>query len=184
MDLELSDYRYYRFLTPDAYKTGRANQEIYDEKKCFVCRVLTSTDPEGCVTEYGYNDYSQIATLAVNGNTAAYEYDLAGNISAVTDAEGRRVTFAYDLSGNLTQITYPDGTTETTQYDLLGRVVLATPCTGLRHRPPQYALRCVKHGSLPYNHQSTGCHTRPVLFSCLKSFRIMCKKLFLVRYCY
>ena len=32
MDLELSDYRYYRFLTPDAYKTGRANQEIYDEK--------------------------------------------------------------------------------------------------------------------------------------------------------
>ena len=93
--------------------------------------MLTSTDPEGCVTEYGYNDYSQIATLTVNGNTAAYEYDLAGNISAVTDAEGRRVTFAYDQNGNLTQITFPDGTTETTQYDLLGRVVLATPRTGL-----------------------------------------------------
>ena len=93
--------------------------------------MLTSTDPEDCVTEYGYNDYSQIATLTVNGNTAAYEYDLAGNISAVTDAEGRRVNFAYDQNGNLTQITYPDGTTETTQYDLLGRVVLATPRTGL-----------------------------------------------------
>lgn len=33
MDLELSDYRYYRFLTPDAYQTGRANQEIYEKEE-------------------------------------------------------------------------------------------------------------------------------------------------------
>lgn len=32
MDLEISDYRYYRFLTPDTYQTGRANQEIYEEE--------------------------------------------------------------------------------------------------------------------------------------------------------
>ncbi len=77
-------------------------------------RALTMTDPEGCVTEYGYNENSQIASLTVNGNATLYEYDAAGNIAAVTDAEGRRVTFAYDLNGNLTEVIYPDGTKDTT----------------------------------------------------------------------
>lgn len=89
------------------------------------------TDPEGCVTEYGYNENSQIARMTVNGNATLYEYDAAGNIAAVTDAEDRRVAFAYDLNGNLTEIVYPDGTKDTTQYDALGRVILSTPRTGL-----------------------------------------------------
>lgn len=67
----------------------------------------------------------------MNGNATLYEYDAAGNIAAVTDAEDRTVAFAYDLNGNLTGIVYPDGTKDTTQYDALGRVILSTPRTGL-----------------------------------------------------
>lgn len=33
-----------------------------------------------------------------------YEYDLNGNVTAVTDAEGRRLAFEYDALGNLTAI--------------------------------------------------------------------------------
>ena len=56
------------------------------------------------MTEYGYNENSQIARMTVNGNATLYEYDAAGNIAAVTDAEDRTVAFTYDLNGNLTEI--------------------------------------------------------------------------------
>ena len=56
----------------------------------------------------------------MNGNATQYEYDAAGNVTAVTDAEGRRVTFAYDLAGRMTETVYPDGSKDTTEYNLLG----------------------------------------------------------------
>ena len=47
------------------------------------------------ITEYGYDDAGYLARMAVNGRATAYEYDAAGNIAALTDAEGRRVAFGY-----------------------------------------------------------------------------------------
>ena len=66
-----------------------------------------------------------------NGNESLYEYDAMGNVSSVTDAEGRCIQLAYDLNGNLTEILYPDGTKDLTEYDALGRVVQSMPRTGL-----------------------------------------------------
>ena len=51
------------------------------------------------MTEYGYNENSQIARMTVNGNATLYEYDAAGNIAARRTREGRRVEFAYDPNG-------------------------------------------------------------------------------------
>ena len=86
-------------------------------------RLTTQTDATGLVTEYGYDENSQLISVVTNGNESLYEYDAMGNVSSVTDAEGRCVKLAYDLNGNLTEIIYPDGTNDVTEYDALGRVV-------------------------------------------------------------
>ena len=83
------------------------------------------------MTEYGYDENSQPTSVVTNGNESLYEYDAMGNVSSVTDAEGRCVKLAYDLNGNLTEIIYPDGTKDVNEYDALGRVVQSTPRTGL-----------------------------------------------------
>lgn len=109
--------------------------------------VLTKTDPSGGLTTYVYDDASQlIASTSPRGNlsgadpaasTTRYEYDLAGNRTAVIDPLGNRTTSQYDAAGRLTAVTDPrgnlagaEGFTTRYGYDRAGRQTDLTDPTG------------------------------------------------------
>jgi len=58
-----------------------------------------------------------------NGNyTTLYAYDLASNLTQVTDAAGNVTTLSYDLLGRKTGMTDPNMETWTYQYDGVGNL--------------------------------------------------------------
>ena len=68
-------------------------------------RFTTVTDPLGFVTRYDYDAASQLTAItgpAVGGTSAMrqFAYDSRGNVSSVTDGEGRTTTYQYDDRGN------------------------------------------------------------------------------------
>ena len=74
-------------------------------------------------TDYEYNTDGQTTKIigAADLPTAArpetvYTYNASGQVSSVTDPEGRLTSFAYDSLGRQTQVTYPDTSTEQTLY--------------------------------------------------------------------
>ena len=59
-------------------------------------------------------------SVTVHESRTEYEYDLSGNITAMTDAEGRRVRFEYDGAGNVVKTIYPDESCDLAEYDQQG----------------------------------------------------------------
>ena len=92
-------------------------------------RLIGETSPIGSGTRYTYES-GRLTATSVNGNETRFTYDLAGNITSVTDAEGRRIELRYDALGNLTAVLYPDGTQDAYEYDALSRLVTYTPRLG------------------------------------------------------
>lgn len=97
-------------------------------------RVSTETSPAGRARDYQYNDLHKLVAVdlpavadplagqAVVRPRFAYEYDPAGNPSALVDARGRRTGFLYDEFGRARSRTLPLGQTETNSYDNFGRL--------------------------------------------------------------
>jgi RHS repeat-associated protein len=103
------------------------NKTSYDA----IGQVLTTTDPNGHVTTYAYDDAgrrSQV-TNALNQITT-FVYDNAGNQLSMKDANTHTTTYTYDNANRRTQVTYPDSKFETTTYDALGRVSARTDANG------------------------------------------------------
>lgn len=111
--------------------------------------VVSQTDPHGGLTTYVYDDASQlVASTSARGNlsgadpaasTTHYEYDLAGNQTAVIDPLGHRTTYQYDAADRLTAVTDPRGNlagaspqafTTRYGYDRAGRQTSVTDPTG------------------------------------------------------
>lgn len=105
--------------------------------------VLSQRDPSGFATTYTYDllnrvktqqfgtlskttfNYSNVGNLLsrVQGSqTLAWEYDGRSNLTASTDARGKRTMHDYDLAGNLKKQTLPSGHTRRWDYDLAGRL--------------------------------------------------------------
>lgn len=55
-------------------------------------------------------------------NTWAYTYDLAGNVSQVSDPLGSVVSYGYDTFNRVTSIEYPSGSTTSMTYDAAGNL--------------------------------------------------------------
>ena len=75
--------------------------------------IDTMTDPLGRVTDYDYNSRGLLTsvTYAVGTDdeaTVAYEYDAAGNQTAMIDGEGNRTEYEYDALDRPTRIIEPD----------------------------------------------------------------------------
>jgi len=107
--------------------------------------LLTETDPLGRETEYLYDvdpessSFGWLVTVTMAAGTAVaaathYEYDTAGNVTAIVDPLGRRTEMAYDALDRLVMITGqdPDGpsnplTAPVTSftYDAIGRLLTA-----------------------------------------------------------
>lgn len=77
--------------------------------------IDTETDPNGRVTDYDYNDKSQLVKITVAKGTAdeavqQFEYDAAGNQKAVIDENGIRTEYEYDAMNQLKKTTFAKGT--------------------------------------------------------------------------
>ncbi len=59
-----------------------------------------------------------------------YAYDSSGNLTAVTDANGKVTSYAYDLFNRLLQVTQPGDVTTAYSYDLHGNLASVTDAEG------------------------------------------------------
>ncbi|MGT2461152.1 RHS repeat-associated core domain-containing protein [Sinomonas atrocyanea] len=94
--------------------------------------TTTSTDALGVTTTYTYdssgNPLSRSTPLTGTNQTAtttlAYgDNNHPGDVTGVTDPDGRTTTIAYDAAGNRTSITDPLGNTTSYTFDAIGRTL-------------------------------------------------------------
>lgn len=108
--------------------------------------LVEETDALGRITKYVYQqttsspDFGRLIAVTMafgtdDESTTEYEYDLAGNVTAIIDPLGRRTEMVYDALDRLTTIigADPDGPTNpltspvtTFTYDAIGRLLTST----------------------------------------------------------
>jgi YD repeat-containing protein len=90
-------------------------------------RMTEVTDGAGTSTTYGYDDSGNVTCIsypgattscADSGNTTGtdlvnYSFDPAGQMSSVTDWNGKTTNFSYDGNGNLTTTSFPNSSIQT-----------------------------------------------------------------------
>ena len=111
--------------------------------------LLTVTDPLGRVTKYEYgadaqaSSFGQLTSLTlafgtIDQSATSYEYDAAGNVSAVVDALGYRTQYMYDGLDRVRTVskTAPDGNgmvvVESYEYDGNGNTTAVIDALGNR----------------------------------------------------
>lgn len=116
--------------------------------------VTSTTDYAGYTATSTYNSFGEpLVVTTATGNTTTYTYDSAGNVltitradgstgstvtetygdseypgdvTAITDGDGRTTTYGYDIDGDRTSSTDPTGDTTTSVFDVLGRATSVT----------------------------------------------------------
>jgi RHS repeat-associated protein len=89
-------------------------------------RQLTASRASGALTTWTYDLAGQLKSEAVKQTasitaTTTYEYDGAGNLTAVVDGENRRTEYGYDLANHRTSLTDRRSKVWTWTYDAKGR---------------------------------------------------------------
>ena len=109
---------------------GHVTTNTYDH----FGNLLTTTDPLGDKTSYSYNSLDEAtATTTPAGETSTMAYDGNGNPTSTTDPLGKTTTFGHaDTAhpGDLTSVTDPDGRVQSFTYNADGDQVTATTSTG------------------------------------------------------
>jgi RHS repeat-associated protein len=106
----------------------------YDAAGRQICKVVArgnTTCPNTPIgtfeTQYSYDPSGELVdTLAPLGHHSTALFDLDGNRTSATDADGNITGNAYDAVDRLTQVNHPDSTFDTTSYDDLGNVLEQT----------------------------------------------------------
>ncbi len=96
--------------------------------------TTTITDPLGAQSTYLYDAQGQLLQMrqgVTAGNPSglsqiSYRYDAAGNVTGVTDGEGREVAYEYDASGNLLKETDSAGNLHTRTYNAANQLLTDT----------------------------------------------------------
>ncbi|UHA73761.1 RHS repeat domain-containing protein [Paenibacillus sp. 481] len=103
---------------------GNKIRETYDVLDRVVKRE--ELKPAGAVVlaQYTYDFVGNVVSmLDAKGNETKYEYDSLSRLTAVIDADGKKVSYTYNVAGNLVQIQYADGTVLKKKYDEIGRLI-------------------------------------------------------------
>ncbi len=94
---------------------------------------ITETDPLGRTTQYAYDSLNRtIAITNPEGGIARFEYDAAGNRTAVIDPLGNVTRFVYDAANRLVQQVDPEGQTTSYSYDAAGNRIEIVDRNGRR----------------------------------------------------
>lgn len=112
-------------------------------------RLSDTTDPRGRVAHSEYDDAGRLILMVQNYDpnklqnednvwniTTSYEYDFAGNQTAVTDTFGRITQYEYNAADRLIKVTDTDGNETSNTYNEAGQLVSTTDALG---RITQYA---------------------------------------------
>lgn len=92
--------------------------QLLSEKK-----TLTDSGNIDVVTSYQYDILGNLTALTdPNGNTNIYQYDVLNRKVKEILPDGKSSLFVYDKNSNLTKVTDPNGTITTNAYDALNRV--------------------------------------------------------------
>lgn len=84
--------------------------------------VATETDALGGVTSYQYDQAGNVISVKdAEKHTTQFEYDAMNRRTAVVDANGNRTATVYNLRGEVISVTNAMGETTSFQYDALGR---------------------------------------------------------------
>ena len=78
---------------------------------------------DGTFVEYNYYDDGSLKSVTTNFGTTAYEYDILGRLTKVTDNNKGITTYQYDNVGNLVKSVNPIGTTTEYVYDSVNRLL-------------------------------------------------------------
>ncbi len=75
--------------------------------------IDTRTDPLGRVTDFDYDAFGRVTTITFAQGTTdeaskQFEYDQAGNRTAIIDENGNRTEFEYDVMNRLVRLIQPD----------------------------------------------------------------------------
>ena len=112
---------------------GRVTTRDYDA----VGNLIRSTDPEGRVTRFDYDAMNRLTRRIAPSNSdpdpscgtadvTCFEYDAAGNLTAVIDGNNQVTSFAYDALDRLVERTDPLGAVDTFSYDANDNVIATT----------------------------------------------------------
>lgn len=120
--------------TTETNAEGHITSFTYTTNNQLASETRSRTVDGQLVTEtqsYGYDKQDRLVKTAFyNGTTHETEYDLAGNISAEIDTNGRRTEMGYDAYNRLLKTTYPDASTASNTYDAEGNLLTDTNALG------------------------------------------------------
>jgi RHS repeat-associated protein len=114
---------------------GRRTVDTYDG----LNDLLTTTDPSGVATTFTYDGRGNLLTtsrpLSGTGETQTTTYGYAdsahpGDVTSMTDPDGKTWHYAYDADGDLTATIDPLGNEECATYDAIGRRLTSTSPRG------------------------------------------------------
>lgn len=81
-------------------------------------RPIQITPPDGIVVKLAYDLRSHLTSMQIGGETTAYQYDAAGNLTQLTRPDGSTLNYSYDAAHRLTDIA--DSAGDTIHYTLDG----------------------------------------------------------------
>jgi len=155
--VESNEYNIRGNKTKTTNPLGVVSTWSYDSRGNLAQYVQAQGRPEQTTTRYTYNQYGLPLTKTLGrGNgmgadavTETYQYDEAGNVTRITDQQGRSINatytsrgqpatqtdalgrttqYSYDAAGNLTSVTDPLNQTTRYTYDGMGRLTsIITP---------------------------------------------------------
>lgn len=88
-------------------------------------RMTSYTDAKGNTVGYEYDDAGNLSALVYpDGKRVSYTYDANNRLTRITDWADRRTNYTWNSNSRLTRVEFPNGTHREMEYDPSGRVLV------------------------------------------------------------